>query len=62
MDGEETLCALREMRRDTRVILSSGYTEQEAVNRFSSLGYPVLSKTLPTAEIGGHDTWHIEKE
>lgn len=38
MDGEETLRVLREIRSDTRVILSSGYTEQEAVNRFTDLG------------------------
>ena len=38
MDGEETLRALRDIRSDARVILSSGYTEQEAVNRFTDLG------------------------
>ena len=34
MDGEETFRELRRIRGDVRVILSSGYNEQEVVNRF----------------------------
>jgi two-component system cell cycle sensor histidine kinase/response regulator CckA len=35
MDGEETFRELRRVKDDVRVILSSGYNEQEAVNRFT---------------------------
>jgi len=35
MDGEESLAALREIREDIPVILSSGYTEQEFETRFA---------------------------
>ena len=38
MDGEETFRGLRAMKSDIRVILSSGYNEQEAVNRFTDSG------------------------
>jgi two-component system cell cycle sensor histidine kinase/response regulator CckA len=38
MDGEETLTALRKMRPDLPVILSSGYNELEAVRRFDGKG------------------------
>ena len=38
MDGEEAFHALRAIRRDARIILSSGYTEQEAVERLSGQG------------------------
>ena len=36
MDGEETFSEMRRIRSDIRVILSSGYNEQEATNRFGS--------------------------
>ncbi len=38
MGGEETFGELRRIRPDVRVILSSGYNEQEAVNRFAGKG------------------------
>jgi len=38
MGGEETFTALRRIRDDVRVILSSGYNEQEATNRFAGKG------------------------
>ncbi|MCX7044282.1 MAG: GAF domain-containing protein [Candidatus Sumerlaeota bacterium] len=38
MDGEETLAALRRIRDDVRVILSSGYNEQEIAQRFAGKG------------------------
>ena len=38
MDGGETCRALREIRPDVRVVLTSGYGEQEAFERFSIEG------------------------
>jgi len=38
MDGQETFTALRRIDPDLRVVLSSGYNEQEAVNRFAGKG------------------------
>jgi len=38
MDGEEAFLELREMQSDVRVILSSGYNEQEATKRFVGRG------------------------
>ncbi|MBN1345080.1 MAG: PocR ligand-binding domain-containing protein [Phycisphaerae bacterium] len=38
MDGVEALRELRRIRPDVRVLLSSGYNEQEAVQRFSNEG------------------------
>lgn len=38
MDGVEAFREIRRIRRDARVILTSGYTEQEAVERFSGKG------------------------
>ena len=35
MSGEEAFARIREVRPDARIILSSGYTEQDAVGRFS---------------------------
>ena len=35
MDGEETLNAIRAIRQDARIILSSGYNQQAAIARFS---------------------------
>jgi PAS domain S-box-containing protein len=37
MHGEEVLRAIREIRRDVPVVLSSGYTESEAIARFHGL-------------------------
>ncbi len=38
MNGEETFRELRHMRPDVRVLLTSGYNEQEATNRFAGKG------------------------
>lgn len=38
MDGVETFCELRRVRPDIRVVLMSGYNEQEAVERFTGKG------------------------
>lgn len=38
MDGEEAFRALRKMRPGVRVLLSSGYSEQEATSRFAGRG------------------------
>ncbi|MEZ6184346.1 MAG: response regulator [Planctomycetota bacterium] len=38
MDGYETFRALRELDPDVRVVLSSGYTEQDATHRFVGRG------------------------
>ena len=38
MSGEETLEELRRIRDDVRVVLSSGYSEQEVVSRFEGRG------------------------
>jgi two-component system, cell cycle sensor histidine kinase and response regulator CckA len=38
MDGQETFAALKALRPDLRVVLTSGYNEQEAVDRFTGQG------------------------
>jgi YesN/AraC family two-component response regulator len=38
MGGEETFQAMRRVRPDVRVILSSGYDEQEVTRQFAGLG------------------------
>ncbi len=38
MDGQETCAALMELRPDVRVVLTSGYNEQEALDRFDGQG------------------------
>ena len=38
MNGEETLRKIRQIKRDTIVILTSGYTEADATKRFAGLG------------------------
>lgn len=38
MDGEEAFREIRRIRKDARVVLSSGYNEQDVVNRFSGKG------------------------
>ncbi len=35
MNGEEAFLAIKELDPDARVILMSGYTEQDATDRFS---------------------------
>jgi len=37
-DGRETFTALRRLRPDVRVILSSGYNEQEVTSAFAGEG------------------------
>ena len=52
MDGEETFRQLRRIRKDVRVLLSSGYNEQELAIQFAGKGFagfmhkPFLRKTL----------------
>jgi len=52
MDGEETFRALRLIRPDVRVLMSSGYSEQHAMAHFTGerlMGFiqkPYLSKAL----------------
>ncbi|MBI5724060.1 MAG: PAS domain S-box protein [Planctomycetes bacterium] len=38
MDGEETFRELRRIRPDVKVLLSSGYNEQDAINHFAGKG------------------------
>lgn len=38
MDGETALSGLRRIDPDARVVLSSGYNEQEVINRFTRDG------------------------
>ena len=38
MDGEECFRELRHVKSDVRVIMSSGYTEQEVIQRFAGKG------------------------
>jgi signal transduction histidine kinase/CheY-like chemotaxis protein len=38
LDGQETFRELRRIRPDVRVVLTSGYNEQDAVNRFAGKG------------------------
>jgi CheY-like chemotaxis protein len=38
LNGEETFLEMKRIRADVRVLLSSGYDEQEATNRFSGKG------------------------
>jgi len=38
MGGEEAFGELRRIRSDVRVILSSGYSKQDATNRFAGKG------------------------
>ena len=39
MDGQETLTELRRIRSDVRVVLSSGYDEQEVMGRLAAKGF-----------------------
>ncbi len=38
MDGEEAFREIRKIRADTRVLLMSGFSEQDAINRFTGKG------------------------
>ena len=38
MDGERCFQELRQLKHDARVILSSGYNEQEMLSRFAGKG------------------------
>ena len=38
MDGEETFREIRRINQDARVLLMSGFNEQEAINRFAGKG------------------------
>ena len=38
MNGEEAFQAIKEIRKDVKVILSSGYNEQDAMNNFGEMG------------------------
>jgi PAS domain S-box-containing protein len=54
MDGEETFREMRRIRADVRVILSSGYNEQDAVNRFTGKGLAgFLQKPYSAAALRG---------
>ena len=48
LDGEETLHALRKIQPDVRVVINSGFTEQETLKRFQNLAViGVLHKPSP---------------
>ena len=48
LDGEETFHELRKIREDARVVLSSGFTEQEMLDRFNGFGLAgVVQKPTP---------------
>ena len=52
MDGEQTYRALRLLAPDARVVLMSGYTEEEAGRRFAGLGVAgFLQKPFTSAEL-----------
>ena len=38
LDGEQTLSALRKIRSDVKVILTSGYSKEDLSQRFAGLG------------------------
>ena len=42
LDGEETMHALRKLRGDVCVVLTSGFTEQEMLNRSSANGFNAI--------------------
>ena len=52
MSGEETFRVLRSVDPDVRILLSSGYNEQEAVNRFTGRGLSgFIQKPYTPAEL-----------
>ena len=51
-DGVETFRELRQLREDVRVILTSGYTEQEATRHFVGRGLAAfLQKPYSSADL-----------
>jgi DNA-binding response OmpR family regulator len=50
MDGEETFRRLRQIRPDVRVMLMSGFNEQEAVQRFVGRGLAGFAQKPFTAD------------
>jgi len=50
MGGEETFLALRKLRSDVRVILSSGYNEQDVTQRLSARTIGIRPKALHPGE------------
>jgi CheY-like chemotaxis protein len=61
MDGEQCFRELRQMNPDVRVIMSSGYNEQEVTQKFAGKGLagfvqkPYRLSTLKDAIRGLHD-------
>jgi len=52
LDGEETFIALKGIKHDVRVVLNSGYTEQEILDRFEGAGLAgVVKKPTPSATL-----------
>ncbi|MCP4673985.1 MAG: PAS domain S-box protein [Deltaproteobacteria bacterium] len=52
MDGEETFREMRRIRKDIRVLLSSGYNEQDLIARFASKGFAgFIQKPYMTSDI-----------
>jgi len=50
LDGRETLQELRRIHPDVRVVLNSGFTEKEIIDRFEGTGFAeVLHKPAPAA-------------
>lgn len=53
MDGEETFRELRRIKPDVRVVLSSGYNEQEVTQKFIGKGLAgFIQKPYRMAELG----------
>ena len=44
MSGEEVLDLLQQVRREVKVILSSGYNESEIIRRFTGNAWPAFCK------------------
>jgi PAS domain S-box-containing protein len=55
MGGEETLRALQALRPDVRVLMSSGYTEEDAMGRFAGAGVAgFVQKPYTAADLMAH--------
>lgn len=53
MDGEETFREMRRIKPDMRVVLSSGYNEQEITQKFIGKGLAgFIQKPYRMAELG----------
>jgi CheY-like chemotaxis protein len=50
MDGEETLIALRRIQQDVKIVLSSGYNEQDVAKRLAGTGFAGILKKPYTAD------------